>query len=118
MERVRRLVSIAVVVAFATSPVAFAASVDCPTMRARALSRCCCPAGGQEQARLSCCKEVRESRVVTSSPRERTERSQLAPSLAFVARIEPGGDFQVPIAALSRALPPSTAGPPPLKLRI
>lgn len=115
---VRRLVAIAVAVAVATSSAAFAASMDCPTMRARLLSHCCCPTGSQEHARLSCCNEVRESRVLTSSPREQTERPRLAPNLMVVAQVQPSDGLQVLATAFSRGLPAGTAGPPPVPLRI
>jgi hypothetical protein len=111
-------VAIAVALAVATSSEALAASMDCPTMRARVLSHCCCPAGDREHARLSCCKDIRESRVVTSGPRVQTERHQLAPNLVVVAHVQLGDGPHAPATAYSRGLPASTAGPPPLPLRI
>lgn len=114
----RRLVAMSVAAAVASSSVALAASLDCPTMRARALSRCCCPPGPAGQARLTCCATTAES-ATTANAREQTERPRLEPILAIVAHIQRSDVLSVAPVAPPRAVPASTTGPPlPLPLRV
>src|SRR6266568_7821100 len=101
---VRRLVAIAAAVGVAASSVAYAASMNCPAMRARALSHCCCPQGAAEQARLTCCTTSAESSAVPPSPRVQTDRPHFAPNTAVVADVQPADGLQVPVTAFSRAL--------------
>src|SRR6266496_3511720 len=52
--RMRRFVAILIAGAVAVTSVA-AEAEPCPTMRAHALKRCCCPPAPEGTARLTCC---------------------------------------------------------------
>jgi hypothetical protein len=115
MGLVQRLLAILIAGTIATTSVA--AAEACPTMRAQALKRCCCPPSPQEHARLTCCNATKtnDSRVAV---RDRHEQPQV---LAAVADAPWSFVSLVPslfIAAPPHALAASAAGPPLLARRI
>jgi uncharacterized membrane protein YidH (DUF202 family) len=67
---------------------------------------------------VSCCNDLRESRIVAPSPRVQTERPQLAPCLTALALLAPDAGLDAMARSLARGFPASTAGPPPVPLRI
>jgi hypothetical protein len=94
-----------------------AAADSCPTMRAKALKRCCCPPSSQGHARLTCC-ETKTSAGSTTAVRDRHDQPQVvvAPASASwsFASVVPS----LFVAPPTHGLAASAAGPPPLPLRI
>ena len=113
--RMQRLIAIMVAGAVATTSVAAAES--CPTMRALALKRCCCPPSPQEHARLTCCT-AKTSNDSTAAARDRHPQSHVIGAVAtaswsFVSLVP---ELFSPVP--TNALVASTAGPPRVALRI
>src|SRR5919201_3630443 len=75
----QRLVAILVAGAVATTSVAAAES--CPTMRAHAVKRCCCPPSAQAHPRLICCN-AKDKNDSTVAVRDRHEQPQVAGAVA------------------------------------
>jgi hypothetical protein len=116
---VRRLLAIAVAAATATSSIAYGATVNCPRLRARVASHCCCPPMPPgEQAQLSCCTADGHASAITAPARKQTERVPLAAVMSLARFWYRSDDVLAPLRAAALALPPSTAGPPPVRLRI
>jgi len=113
---VRRFLAIVVAGAVAVTSVA-AAAEPCPTMRAHALKRCCCPPAPEETARLTCCT-ANKTNDSTAAVRDRQEQPRIA---AGVAAAPWGFVNLVPalfVASPTHALTASAAGPPLIALRI
>jgi hypothetical protein len=115
-DGVRRLLAIVVAGVVVTTS-ATVASEPCPTMRAHALKRCCCPPAPQGHARLTCCTVTTADRS-TNVAREHHEQSRLPAAPAALPWSFVGCEPSLLGPAPMRALYASAAGPPPLTLRI
>jgi hypothetical protein len=115
---VHRLLAIAVAGAVAVTSVAAAPSANCPAMRERVLKHCCCPPGPPEAARLTRCTQDGRVSASTSSPREQTERVQVAPLLVAIVFSHPSSDRAIALTAPTRESPAIAVGPPPVPLRV
>lgn len=115
IEPMQRL--LAILIAGAVSLTSVAAAESCPTMRAQALERCCCPPTAQQHARLTCCTSVRasDSKIAV---RDRHDPQTFAPGTMTAP-----WSFESVVPTTSLAASPHTfvasaAGPPVVALRI
>jgi hypothetical protein len=107
----------ALFVAGAIATTSVAAAESCPTMRAHALKRCCCPPSPQGHARLTCC-DAKDANGSRAAVRDRPERPQVVAAAATAPWSFVSLAPSLFVAPPTHTLVASAAGPPLLALRI